>query len=180
MMRGRNVSAKQGLVIVHTGDGKGKTTAALGLLLRQWGHGLPVVMLQFMKSRNLRCGEHLAAERLGVEMIPLGDGFTWDSANLERDRRTAQECWAVAKEKIQSGQYSMVILDELTYPLNYGWLDIGEVSEVIRNRQLGMHVVITGRNAPPELIALADLVTEMRKIKHPFDRGIAAQKGIEL
>ena len=168
------------LVLLFTGDGKGKTTAALGILLRAWGRNFKVVMLSFIKATTSNYGEEKAARRLGVEIIPLGGGFTWLSKDLEKDRALARECWALCREKIESGEYDVVILDEITYPLTYGWLDIDEVIEVLRNRPSDLHVVLTGRDAPQALVDFADLVTEMREVKHPYARGIKAQPGLEM
>lgn len=173
-------SRRYGLVVVNTGRGKGKTTAALGVLLRAWGRDMKVVMLQFVKTKTGNWGENRAAKKLGVELIPMGEGFTWLSKDIERDEATARRCWETCKEKIGSGQYDIVILDELTYPLIYGWLPLEEVLEVLRNRPDGLHVVITGRDAPQELIDFADLVTEMREVKHPYKQGIKAQPGLEF
>lgn len=171
----------KGLVIVHTGDGKGKTTAALGILLRAWGQNMRVVMLQFLKASTGKWGEIRAAQRMGVEIIPLGQGFTWTSENIEQDRALAQACWQRCREKIESGLYDVVIMDELTYALNYHWLDVEDVLTTLRNRDPMQHVIITGRDAPETLMAYADLVTEMREIKHPYKtQGILAQKGIEF
>jgi cob(I)alamin adenosyltransferase len=171
---------RRGLVIVNTGNGKGKTTAALGLLFRALGRDFRVVMLQFIKSRTHLYGEHAMARKLGVEIIPLGDGFTWESKNIEFDKQLAAEGWAQCRERIESGLYDVVILDELTYLLNYHWLDVNEVLDVLRRRDPDMHVVITGRDAPAALVEYADLVSEIRDIKHPFKKGIRAQSGIEL
>ncbi len=170
----------KGLVIVNTGHGKGKTTAALGLLLRAWGQGLRVVMFQFIKAQTGNWGELKAARRIGMEIIPLGDGFTWMSKDLEHDRALAVSCWERCREAIESGQYDVVIMDELTYCFKFGWLELAEVLEVLRRRPPMQHVVITGRDAPAELIDFADLVTEMQVIKHPYAAGIKAQKGIEF
>ncbi|HZW31273.1 MAG TPA: cob(I)yrinic acid a,c-diamide adenosyltransferase [Isosphaeraceae bacterium] len=170
----------QGLVIVNTGHGKGKTTAALGILLRAWGRGMRVVMFQFIKHQTANWGELRAARKMGVEIIPLGSGFTWLSPDLERDRLLAREGWQRCRTAIESGQYDIVILDEITYCFSYGWLDLAEVIEVLRHRPSGQHVILTGRDAPDELIAFADLVTEMREIKHPFHQGVKAQPGIEF
>ena len=178
--RARGKAGRKGLVIVNTGNGKGKTTAALGLLMRCWGQDLRVVMLQFLKAKTGKWGEIRAAQRMGVEITPLGQGFTWMSENIEQDRALAQACWQQCREKIESGLYDVVILDEITYPLKYGWLDTEEVLNTLRQRNPQMHVVITGRDAPEELIAYADLATEMREIKHPFQQGIKAQPGIEF
>lgn len=169
-----------GLVIVNTGHGKGKTTAALGLLLRAWGQGLRVIMFQFIKAQTGTWGEVKAGRRIGVEIVPLGSGFTWLSTDLAHDRALAQEGWQRCRAAITGGAYDVVVLDELTYCLRFGWLDLDEVLDVLRHRPARQHVVITGRDAPPELIAFADLVTEMQVIKHPYRDGIKAQKGIEF
>ncbi len=171
---------RKALVIVNTGDGKGKTTAALGLLLRAWGRGMRVCMLQFIKTTTGNYGENRAARKLGVELIPLGKGFTWLSKDIEQDKALARRCWTLATEKLYSGQYDIVILDELTYALTYGWLPMDEVLETLQGRPDGVHVVITGRDAPAKLIDFADLVTEMREIKHPYKVGVKAQPGIEF
>ncbi|MBI4498181.1 MAG: cob(I)yrinic acid a,c-diamide adenosyltransferase [Chloroflexi bacterium] len=179
-MRRRANRRAKGLVIVNTGNGKGKTTAALGLLLRAWGRNLRVVMLQFIKAKTGNWGELRAARKLGIEMIPLGDGFTWTSEDIAKDRALAQQCWALCREKIESDSYDIVIMDEMTYCFKFGWLDIHEVVDVLRRRPEGQHVVITGRDAPPELVEFADLVTEMRESKHPYKAGVKAQQGIEF
>jgi cob(I)alamin adenosyltransferase len=179
--RARGKAGRKGLVIVNTGNGKGKTTAALGLLMRCWGQDLRVVMLQFMKATTGKWGEIRAAQRMGVEVIPGGKGFTWMSKNIQEDREAAQACWQVCCEKIASGQYDVVIMDELTYTFKYGWIDVEEVLNTLRQRNPHLHIVITGRNAPQALIDYADLVTEMREIKHPYKlQGVRAQKGIEF
>lgn len=170
----------QGLVIVNTGNGKGKTTAALGLLLRAWGQGLRVVMFQFIKAKSGNWGESRAARKMGVEIVPLGSGFTWTSDDLERDRALAREGWEQCRAAIMSGDYDVVVMDELTYCFTFDWLDLEEVLATLRQRPEGQHIVITGRDAPAVLIELADLVTEMREIKHPYAAGIKAQKGIEF
>ncbi len=170
----------QSLVMVNTGKGKGKTTAALGLLFRAWGQGLRVVMLQFIKAQTGNWGEIKAAKKLGIEIVPLGDGFTWMSKDIEHDRALAQECWARCRAVIESGDYDLVILDEMTYCFKFNWLDLSEVLDVLRNRPDNMHVVITGRDAPPELIEFADLVSDIQEIKHPYKSGVKAQKGIEF
>jgi cob(I)alamin adenosyltransferase len=137
-------------------------------------------MLSFIKSETSNYGEERAARKLGIELIPLGAGFTWLSKDLEHDKAMAQRCWALCKEKIASGEYDIVVLDEITYPLTYGWLDIDEVIETLRNRPDNLHVVMTGRDAPQALIDYADLVTEMREVKHPFTEGIKAQPGLDF
>ncbi len=173
-------AVKKGLVIVNTGKGKGKTTAAMGLLLRAWGQGLRVCMLQFIKARTANWGEEKAARKIGIEMIPLGDGFTWLSKNIENDKDLARQGWELCRQKILSGNYDLVVLDEMTYVLKYGWLSWEEIQDTFDQRPVGMHLVITGRYAIPELIEYADLVSEIAEVKHPFQAGIKAQKGIEF
>jgi len=173
----------RGLLIVHTGNGKGKTTCALGLMMRAAGQGLRCCMIQFMKSRNDRYGEHVSAEKLGIEVQTMGDGFTWDTKNPEQDRQTARETWDLCVGKLRSGEYDLLVFDELVYVLGYNMLPIAEVLEEIRaarERQPSLHIVVTGRDAPKDLVAAADLVTEMTEVKHPFQAGIRAQKGIEF
>lgn len=172
---------RHGLVIVNTGNGKGKTTAALGVLLRATGRDMRVAMLQFVKTADMDRGEHIAARRLGVDILPLGAGFTWLSENIEEDRHLARGCWARCVDVLLSGEYDVVIFDELTYALAYAWLTHEEVIDGIRARPQGTHVIITGRKATPGLIDFADLVTEMREVKHPYrTQGLGAQPGIEL
>jgi cob(I)alamin adenosyltransferase len=166
--------------VLYTGNGKGKTTAALGMLLRAWGRGMKVCMLSFIKSETSNYGEERAAKKLGIELIPLGAGFTWLSKDLEKDKALAQKCWTLCQEKIASGEYDIVVLDEITYPITYGWLDVDEVIETLRARPADLHVVLTGRDAHEKLIEFADLVTEMREIKHPFNVGIKAQPGVDF
>jgi cob(I)alamin adenosyltransferase len=170
---------KRSLVIVYTGDGKGKTTAALGILMRARGRGLRVLMLSFMKAVGGDFGEHPAAKKLGAEIEAVGRGFTWLSDDLEKDKAMALFGWTRARRSIASGVYDVVILDELTYPLAFGWLALDEVLDVLRNRPNGVHVVITGRRAPQRLIEFADLVTEMREVKHPFQQDLPAIPGID-
>jgi cob(I)alamin adenosyltransferase len=168
------------LVVLYTGDGKGKTTAALGMLLRAWGRDMRVCMLSFIKSETSNYGEERATRKLGIELIPLGAGFTWLSKDIDKDKAMAQRCWVLCKEKIASGEYDIVVLDEITYPLTYGWLDMDEVLDSLRARPASLHVVLTGREAPPALSEFADLVTEMREVKHPFQQGIKAQPGVDF
>lgn len=173
----------RGLLMVNTGHGKGKTTCALGLMMRAAGRGLNCCMIQFMKSRNDRYGEHVSAEKLGIEIHTMGDGFTWDTKNPEQDRATARATWDLCVEKLRSGDYDMLVFDELVYVLSYGMLPVEDVlSEIasVRAAQPALHIVLTGRDAPQALIDAADLVTEMREIKHPFQAGIRAQQGIEF
>lgn len=171
----------RGLVIVHTGHGKGKTTAALGLLLRAWGQGLRLCVIQFIKQEAGNWGEVKAAGQLGIDWVKMGDGFTWRSKDLGETAARARQTWTLAQEKIAGGEYDLIVLDEFTYPLLYGWLEVGEVLGWLReHRPPELHLVITGRDAPPALVEFADLVTEMRNVKHPFERGVRAQAGIEF
>ena len=167
------------LVLLYTGDGKGKTSSALGVTMRAWGRGWKICWLQFIKSKTSHYGETRAAERMGIEMIPLGDGFTWLSEDIEKDIVLAHECWELAREKIASAQYDLVVLDEITYPVSYGWLQADEVIAVLRDRPPDVDIIMTGRDAVPALVEFADLVTEMREVKHPYQQGIKAQPGID-
>jgi cob(I)alamin adenosyltransferase len=171
---------RQGLVLVNTGDGKGKTTAMLGTLLRAWGRDMRICVVQFIKAETGNWGEIRAAKKLGIEWHALGDGFTWTSKDLEESGNKARKAWALAQEKISSGSYDIIGLDEITYAFQ-GWIDIHEVIAWLRaNKPPELHLIFTGRDAPPELIEYADLVTEMREIKHPYARGILAQAGLEF
>lgn len=173
----------KGLLMVNTGNGKGKTTAALGVLVRAAGRGLSCCMIQFMKSKNDRYGEHESLEKLGVEVHTMGDGFTWDTKDPAQDIKTSGETWALCVEKMRSGEYDLLVFDELVYVLDYKFLDVAAIlSEIaeVRRVQPHLHIIVTGRNAPPELVKAADLVTEMTEIKHPFNAGIYAQQGIEF
>lgn len=168
------------LVLLYTGNGKGKTSSALGVTMRAWGRGWKICWLQFIKSKTANYGETRAARRMGIEMIPLGDGFTWLSKDINKDIALARECWALAREKIESAAYDLVVLDEITYPISYGWLEAGEVISALRDRPADTHVIMTGRNAVPELVEFADLVSEMTEVKHPYQQGIKAQRGIDF
>jgi len=170
-----------GLLIVYTGDGKGKTTAALGLVLRAWGQGLRPCVIQFIKDQRGRWGETIAAERLGIAWHAMGAGFAFRREDEERDRALAREAWALAQELIAGDAYDLVVLDEFTYPLTYGWLDVeGVLAWLDRHRPTRLDLVITGRDAPQALLDVADLVTEMRLVRHPYDRGVPARRGIEF
>jgi cob(I)alamin adenosyltransferase len=178
----RQARKKKGLVIVNTGHGKGKTTAALGVMLRAWGRGMKVGVIQFLKHEKARFGEIKAGERMGdIDWLSSGDGFTWTSQDMEETEAKARHGWELAKERITSGNYALLILDEFTYPLHYGWLDTNDVVTWLKaNKPPMLHLIITGRYAPDALMAFADLVTEMKPIKHPFEeQGIRAQAGIE-
>jgi cob(I)alamin adenosyltransferase len=168
------------LVVVNTGDGKGKTTAAMGTLLRAVARGWRVCVIQFIKSGRWKAGEEVIARRLGVEWWTLGDGFSWESADLDRSAALARSAWEAAKATIASGAFDLVVLDEITYPMNWDWIPTAEVVAVIRNRPVHVNVVATGRDAPPALVEVADTVTEMRKVRHAYDRGIRARRGIDF
>lgn len=181
--RGDYREKTKGLLMVNTGDGKGKTTAAIGVLVRAAGRGMNCAMIQFMKSKTDRYGEHESLESLGVEVHTMGDGFTWDTNDPAQDIKTSEETWALCVEKMRSEEYDLLVFDEIVYVLDYKFLDvaavIGEIRQV-RGKQPNLHIIMTGRNAPPELIEAADLVTEMKELKHPFHAGIYAQQGIEF
>jgi len=174
---------RRGLLIVNTGDGKGKSTAAFGLALRAHGrqhvHGKPVKIYQFMKVPSARFGEHRMFEQLGLPIEGLGDGFSWKSQDLEHSAQLARDGWERAKATILAGTHFLVVLDEITYPLIYGWLPLDNVLQTLRDRPRDVHVCLTGRRCPPEIIELADTVTEMRLVKHAYQAGIPAQRGIE-
>ena len=173
--------AVRGLVLINTGDGKGKTTAALGMALRAAGHGMKVCIIQFIKG-NSRTGEAVALTAAFPDCIELhitGTGFTW-TQQQEAVEAAALAGWRLAEEKIMSGAFDMVILEEITYPIGYGIIPEAALLDLLEKRPPRLHVVITGRNASPGLIAHADLVTEMREIKHPYRSGIMGQKGIEF
>jgi cob(I)alamin adenosyltransferase len=175
------VSARQrSLVLVNTGEGKGKSTAAFGVVMRAVARDWRVCVIQFIKSDKWKVGEEKIGRRLGVEWLKGGDGFTWESPDLDESRGRAVAAWELAAAMLGGGEYQLVVLDEITYPLTYGWLDIDAVVEAIRTRPGHVNVVATGRNAPARLIEVADTVTEMRKVKHAYDRGIRARRGIDF
>ena len=173
------VGARRGLVIVHTGDGKGKSTAAFGLAIRAHGRGKAVKIYQFMKVPSARFGEHRLFEQIGLPIEGLGDGFSWKSRDLEHSGQLARDGWARAEATLRAGEHFLVILDEIMYPLRYGWLPLAPVLQALRERPPQVHVVLTGRQCPQEIIDVADTVTEMRKLKHAFEAGVPAQRGIE-
>jgi len=171
---------RHGLVIVNTGDGKGKTTAALGLLLRATGRRMSAAMYQFVKRMD-DGGEHRTARRIGVEIFALGAGCTLGHEDVREDAELARLGWERCRALIIDGVYDVLILDELTLPLAWGWLDVEDIVATLRARPIGTHVVITGRSAPRALIDAADLVTDMHVVKHAFaDRGLRAQAGIDV
>jgi cob(I)alamin adenosyltransferase len=171
---------RTGLLVVYTGKGKGKTTAALGIVFRALGRGIPVAVVQFIKGK-WKTGEASMAENLPhLTFLVMGRGFTWESDDISRDKEAAQKAWQKAAELIAEGRHPVVVLDELTYVINYDFVSLQEIVSVLRARPEHVHVVVTGRNAPDELIELADLVTEMKSIKHPYEKGIPAQPGIDF
>jgi cob(I)alamin adenosyltransferase len=177
----QQLTNKKGLVIINTGHGKGKTTAALGLLLRAWGRGMRVGGIQFFKNENASFGETKAMRKMNIELTAMGDGFTWTSKDMDETQAKAVNGWEVAKQKIASGDYDVFLLDEFTYVLSFGWVDVNAVVAWLREHKPPMlHLVITGRDAPQALIDFADLVTEMTLVKHPYEQGIMAQAGVEF
>jgi cob(I)alamin adenosyltransferase len=167
-------------VLVNTGDGKGKSTAAFGVVMRGVARGWRVCVIQFIKSDKWKVGEEKVARSLGVDWLKGGDGFTWESPDLDQARGRAVAAWELAAATIAAGEHELVVLDEVTYPVNYGWLAADDVLGAIRGRPDHVNIVATGRNAPAELVELADTVTEMRKVKHAFDRGIRARRGLDF
>jgi cob(I)alamin adenosyltransferase len=171
---------EQPLLMVHTGTGKGKSTAAFGMMMRAWNQDWPIAVFQFVKSGKWRVGEQAAAEKLGgIDWFKMGDGWSWTSRDLDESADLAREGWAEVKRCLAEERYRFYLLDEFTYPMKWGWVDTAEVVETLQARTGLQYVMITGRDAPAELIAAADLVTEMTKVKHPLDQGWRGQKGIE-
>jgi cob(I)alamin adenosyltransferase len=176
---------KKGLLLVHTGDGKGKSTAAFGLAMRAAGHGLPVAVVQFTKG-SWKTGEGLALKRFAeIDHFIVGDGFTWNTQDRQADMRAAREGFALVERLIEScrgsaPKYKLLVLDELNIVVDYGYLPVSLVIQTLQGRPPDLHVCVTGRGAPPELIEIADTVTEMRMIKHAYDAGIKAQRGVEF
>lgn len=167
------------LVLINTGDGKGKTTAAMGVVVRALARGWKPIVLQFLKSGEWKYGEAKVLGALGVPFEALGDGFTWDSEDLEHTKALARAAWTRAAEAINSSDYDLVVLDEVTYPITWEWIPIEDVVTTIVNRPSKVNVVITGRDAHPSLVEIAHTVTEMRPVKHAFDDQIAIKKGID-
>jgi cob(I)alamin adenosyltransferase len=167
-------------VIVNTGDGKGKSTAAFGVVMRGVARGWRVSVIQFDKSGRWKVGEEQVARRLGVDWAKTGDGFTWLTDDLQRSRALAAAAWELAYATIAAGDHQLVVLDELTYPINWGWIDGAEVAAALRDRPEHVNVIATGRDASPELLAIADTVTEMRKLRHAYDSGVRAKRGLDF
>jgi cob(I)alamin adenosyltransferase len=173
------VARGESIVLLNTGHGKGKSSAAFGVMARGWARGWRVGVVQFIKGGKWKTGERKLADHLGVEWHTLGDGFTWESTDLDETAAKGRHAWDVAAAKLASGDYDLLILDELTYAVKYEWVPVDEVVAGIRDRAEGTNVVMTGRDAADELVELADTVTEMRKVKHAYDLGIKGKKGIE-
>lgn len=171
--------AQPSRLLVNTGTGKGKSSAAFGVMGRAWARGWSVCVVQFVKSEKWRAGERKLADHLEIEWHTLGDGFTWESTDMDETVARGRHAWAVAEEKLASGAYDLVILDEVTYTVKYGWVDVADVVRALRDRPSRTNVIVTGRYAPDEVIEIADTVTEMVKVKHAMDAGITARKGIE-
>ncbi len=170
----------KGLLLVLTGNGKGKSSSAFGMLARALGHGMHVGVAQFIKGRSDTGEEAFFRQQTGVIWHVLGEGFTWDTQNLARDIETARQAWVVARQLLQDASLGLVVLDELTYPIKYGWLPLETVLADLAARPPMQHVVITGRAAPDGLCAVADTVTELNDVKHAFRAGVRAQKGVDL
>lgn len=174
-----DMSSAPSLVLVNTGDGKGKSTAAFGTMLRALAMGWRVCVVQFIKSGDWQVGEQKMAEQLGVDWISAGEGFTWDSEDLDHDKAIARNGWEEAAARIGSGDYRLVVLDEITYPINWSWIELDLVLGALRDRPDHVNVILTGRDAPSALVEIADTATEMRSLRHAYDRGIRAKKGID-
>ena len=168
------------VLIVNTGDGKGKSTAAMGMVMRSVARGWKVAVVQFIKSGDWKVGEEKVGRRLGVDWDAGGDGFSWDSEDLDRSADLNREAWRLARMRIEEGKHRLVVLDEITYPINWGWIDEDEVVSTVANRPAKVNVVITGRDAPARLIEIADTVTEMTPVKHAYEQGITAIRGIDF
>lgn len=175
----RATTREPSLVLVNTGDGKGKSTAAFGTVLRAVARGWSVAVIQFLKSGDWQVGEEKILRGHGVVWWSLGDGFTWDSEDLSESEAIAHDAWDRAKTTIGSGEFDLVLLDEVTYPINWGWIDLDEAVDVIKDRPGRVSLILTGRDAPESIIEVADTVTEMKKVKHAFDRGVMARRGID-
>ncbi|HEY2812430.1 MAG TPA: cob(I)yrinic acid a,c-diamide adenosyltransferase [Acidimicrobiales bacterium] len=168
------------LVLVNTGAGKGKTSAAIGVVVRGVARGWKVAVVQFLKSGTWRTGEEKVCKELGVDWWAMGEGFTWDSEDLTQDEAVAAGAWAHAKSLIDAGDHQLVVLDEVTYPINWGWIDTGDVVETITKRPEHVNIICTGRKAAGALIDIADTVSEIAEIKHAYKAGIRAKKGIDF
>jgi cob(I)alamin adenosyltransferase len=167
------------LVLVNTGPGKGKTSAAIGVVVRAVARGWNVGVVQFLKSGTWKTGEEKVCKQLGVDWWAMGEGFTWDSEDLTQDQAVAAGAWAHAKDLIARGDHQLVVLDEVTYPINWGWIDVDDVVRTITDRPSQVNIVCTGRKAAAALIDVADTVSEVAEVKHAYKAGIRAKKGID-
>ena len=167
------------VVVVNTGNGKGKSSAAIGVVVRGVARGWRVGVVQFLKSGEWKTGEEKIGRQLGVDWHAIGEGFTWESDDLTEDQAVAQEAWAESRRMIETGDHHLVVLDEITYPMNWGWISTDEVVRTIADRPAHVNVVCTGRDAPQALVDVADTVTEMTEVKHAYQKGIRAKKGID-
>jgi len=170
---------KDSLVLVHTGNGKGKSSSAFGVVVRGLARGWRVRVVQFLKSGKWRTGEATLLPKLGAEWWEAGDGFTWDVEDIDESQALALAAWEDTRARLQEDDLDLIVLDEITYPINWGWIDVDDVVAAIRDRSPKVHVVITGRDCPQELVELADTVTEMREVKHAFAQGVHARRGID-
>jgi cob(I)alamin adenosyltransferase len=166
-------------VLVNTGDGKGKSTAAFGTAMRAVARGWRVAVFQFLKSGDWAVGEEKVGRQVGMTWRAIGDGFTWDSKDMDESEAIANEAWRQARSAVSGGDFELVVLDEITYPINWGWIRIDDVLDAITTRPEHVNLIITGRDAPDALIEVADTVTEMRKVKHAYDQGVMARRGID-
>jgi cob(I)alamin adenosyltransferase len=169
----------ESVVLLNTGHGKGKSSAAFGVMSRGWARGWTVAVVQFVKGGKWKTGERKLADHLGIEWHTLGDGFTWESTDLDETADKGRHAWEVAAGMLSSGDYDLLILDEITYAVKYGWVPAADVARAVSSRAPRTNVVLTGRDAAQELVEVADTVTEMVKVKHAYDRGIKSKKGIE-
>ena len=172
---------RRGITLVHTGEGKGKSSSGFGVVFRAAGWGLRVCVIQYIKGK-WKTGEQRAAEKFGnIEWHVMGDGFTWDTQNPEQDIATSRAIWEFSKDKILSEEFDLVLLDEINYCSGYGWIPGEEIAEFVREQKPPwLHLIMTGRDAPAAVIEAADTVSEMRKIKHAFDEGVLAAQGVEF
>ena len=170
---------KDSLVLINTGNGKGKSSAAFGVALRAVARSWRVRVVQFLKSGDWRTGEAMLLPQLGVEWWEAGDGFTWDAEDLTESEALALAAWEQTRQRLQDETLDLLVLDEITYPVNWGWIDLDDVVAAITDRAPTVHVVLTGRDCPQALIDIADTVTEMREVKHAFNQGVLARRGID-
>ncbi len=175
----RELRSAPSLVLVNTGDGKGKSTAAFGTILRAVAQGWPVAVVQFLKSGDWNTGEEKTCRGLGVEWYSAGDGFTWDSEDIDETKAKAEAAWEFSAGLLAAGNHRLVVLDEISYAMTWGWIDATEVAATLAGRPEQINVILTGRDMATEVIEVADTVTEMVSVKHAFDGGIRAKKGID-